>query len=301
MEVMRMNNVLQLVVDNPIITQFYKVINNQNTIRAYSQTYRSFFKVESVDQITSLMIKSINSNDVQMYINQMVNENKSRNTILRNINALRSLYNYLLEEEIININPFIGKNISRLLKSKLPEEKEVGIALSKREINQIINSIPGKYDKILISFMLHTALRASEVTNVCWNDFSYQEIYDKWFLTVIGKGNKERVLEIPSKIIDDLNNCFAMMYGSMGTSNYKLFDMNTSTINRKLKKYCALAGIREINPHDTRRTVITHLHLKGVSTDKIMNFVGHKRWETTQKYIKQVDKYVNNAGGEIDW
>ena len=70
-----------------------------------------------------------------------------------------------------------------------------------------------------------------------------------------------------------------------GELNKKL---SNKSVDYMIKKYCRLIGVEgKITVHSARSTVIGSLLEKGVSIDKVAQFVGHSDLGTTKAYNKR--------------
>ena len=61
------------------------------------------------------------------------------------------------------------------------------------------STVMGKRDYVILSLMLHNGLRNSEVTSICWGDFSQERGYV--VLNIRGKGGKANIAKIKPKVM----------------------------------------------------------------------------------------------------
>ena len=59
-------------------------------------------------------------------------------------------------------------------------------------------------------------------------------------------------------------------------------------IGRRMQRLCKRAGVTHRRYHGLRHTFISHLLQSGVSIYQVMQVAGHRRIETTQRYLHQV-------------
>jgi len=289
-----MGAVVQLQTKNSVVQDFLEQFRSKETRRAYESTIKSFFGVDDIRLINNLKLQIVRSSDAQSWIKIMIKENKSSSTIKRNVSCMNSLYDYALEEGLVSSNPFGGKRIEKLIKLN-SQKGEVfkGVALDKNEIKQLLGGIENIRDKVLIKFMLKTGLRVSEVVNVKWEDII--NVNEKWFIKVIGKGNKIRHIGISNDMKDELEEYFKWK------NNDLIFNMTTRNVNYILKKWCEKTGVRIISAHDTRRTFITNLKRNGADLFELQQIAGHSSINTTKKYFIEDDIFENNAARLVDW
>lgn len=239
--------------------------------------------------------------------------------------------NYCLENNIdFNIN------VPRM-KYKKPRIPEL---LSASEIELMIKSAPKPYDlAIRCIFNMGAGLRISEIIKMSWNDIRWidwlrnQKNYG--VITIKqGKGGKDRVVNIPSKLMKDLYeyakekgvlNEFRVPSGSFIFSfgdkiqgkNAKFLEKNKSNITdvwketyiktkynwfryNILQKYCEKALNKKLNIHQLRHSRATYLYeYEKVDLASIQKLLGHASMDTTMRYIqvnlKRIFDSMNNT------
>ena len=142
----------------------------------------------------------------------------------------------------------------------------------------------------MLDYVIFVVLRRYGVLSIKFEDFICND--DKWFLRITGKGNKVAFVPCKQEWIDDV-----FKLGNNG----KVFNISAWGVNKALKKYCRLAGIREISCHDTRRSCSTNLIKKGVNLAVVKDFMRHESINTTLRYKREIDKYNNEILEFINW
>jgi integrase/recombinase XerD len=79
------------------------------------------------------------------------------------------------------------------------------------------------------------------------------------------------------------NQCQTLFLARNGTS------LNPSSIRKLVKKYYAKAGVRKSGVHTLRHTFSAHNVNNGMSIADLQKVLGHKKKETTLKYIHVVN------------
>lgn len=162
-------------------------------------------------------------------------------------------------------------------------------------------------DGVMIALMVSTGIRRQECTRIQLKhlNFSTHE------LRVFGKGNKERVVQIPksvwTRIEDYLSNVRGYSDGALivrfwnkrETPVIDTKGMDVSSINRRLdnvrRRAHELLG-EEISPHDLRRTFTTNLHKLGLGLRELQVLLGHASMSTTEGYLHdEQDDYRKKA------
>jgi len=143
-----------------------------------------------------------------------------------------------------------------------------------------------------VGLMLYVGLRASEVLSLRINDFNLSE---KTF-RVRGKGNKERVLPIPDKLMRILKNAIRRKKDIVSLGRYSakrdnnpenplLYSPTYRTFERKIKEIGILAGV-DLVSHMLRHTAATHALQKTGNLRTVQKLLGHKDPRSTAIYTK---------------
>lgn len=254
---------------------------SNNTKDAYQNDLNDFCHF-----LNNKKISSISTNDIKKYINHLNDINDKDKTIARKIVSIRTFFDYLMKNNIININP-CEKIESIKLKKTLPK------TLNKEEIDKLlsIEVIDAKTcrNKSMIELMYSSGLRVSELVNLNLNSINLDDDY----VRVYGKGKKERIIPIAtstSKLLDKYINVYrnSLLKGYLTD---KLFISSYGKgITRQgffkiLKKIAKEKGIKkEFSPHTLRHSFATHLLENGADLRSIGELLGHENIKTTQIY-----------------
>ncbi len=250
----------------------YTIINYEEDLKQFLE----FLKQKNINNFKNVSYEVIR--DYLVYLNDKKYKNK---TISRIISTLRSLFNYLESEKVININPTI-------LISNPKKEIRLPEFLSINEIEQLINiKIENKYDLrniLIIELLYSTGIRVSEAINIKTNDI---DEYNKR-IKVLGKGNKERYVLYGSKF-EELYNEYKKTFSDIN-NNYLLLSHNnkklTESMVRKILNKVALKArlSKHIYPHMLRHTCATHMLNNGAELLSVKELLGHKNISTTGIY-----------------
>jgi integrase/recombinase XerD len=116
---------------------------------------------------------------------------------------------------------------------------------------------------------------------------------DAGFVTVIGKGNKERVVPVGRKAIEAISSYLAAGRPELvtGKSSANLFltrrgrPFAATTLWLRIKRRARRTGIeRNITPHMLRHSFATHLLENGADLRVIQELLGHSNISTTEVY-----------------
>lgn len=218
-------------------------------------------------------------------------------TQARLISGIRSFFLYMLTEGIVTDDP------SALLEAPrsglhLPE------VLSVEEIDRMIASIDlstelGHRNRAIIETMYGCGLRVSELVNMRLTDIHRKE----GFVSVTGKGNKQRLVPIGSVTLKEIDN-----YLAYRSAMPLIADKNILFLNRRgriltrvmvfkiVKDAAAVAGIvRNISPHTLRHSFATHLVEGGADLRAVQEMLGHESITTTEIYTHIDRSYLRDT------
>ncbi len=271
---------------------------SNNSIQAYQRDLQKLIRFmeatknnKSPDKITLA--------DLQEFMKFIHQLGLSATSQARIVSGIKSFYNYLLLEDLIDESP------AELLEApktsrKLPD------TLSTHEINQIIDAIDlstdeGMRNKAIIETLYGCGLRVSELT-----DLRISAIYfNDGFVKVTGKGNKERLVPLGStarKLIRQYIEHVRIHIQPEKSHNDILFlskrgkKLSRVMVFLIVKELVEKAGIRKnISPHTFRHSFATHLIEGGADLRAVQEMLGHESITTTEIYTHLNREYLREA------
>ena len=204
----------------------------------------------------------------------------------RMLSSLRSFYDWLVLEKVIEENPCDKVDMPKL-GVYLPT------VLSVEEVEAIIDSVQredwfGLRDKAILEVLYGCGLRVSEAV-----ELKISGVYlDEGFLRVIGKGNKERLVPLGEMAGDALRNYLDSRPAPADAESDDVLFLNrfgkrfsrVSMFNL-VKKQALAAGItKELSPHTFRHSFATHLVENGADLRVVQEMLGHESITTTEVY-----------------
>ena len=211
----------------------------------------------------------------------------SPESIYLQIAALRAFYKFAAEEEIIPAN--LAENLS------LPRRwKRLPKSLSDLEIKKLLTPpVEATAKELCATAILELAyasgLRLAELRNLRLEQLHLEE----GFVTVIGKGNQERVVPVGKKAVAAIERYLYSgrpeLVAPRTPANVFLTQRGTafaqSTLWARIKARVAHAGItRNVTPHMLRHSFATHLMENGADLRVIQELLGHASISTTEVY-----------------
>jgi len=144
---------------------------------------------------------------------------------------------------------------------------------------------------VLLELLYATGLRVSELVSLRRSAV----MRDASFLTVTGKGNKERVVPVNDRARDAIKAYLAtlepgspFLFPATGAEGY----LGRQVFARDLKGLAARAGISSarVAPHVLRHAFASHLLAGGADLRVVQMLLGHADISTTQIYTHVLDE-----------
>lgn len=205
----------------------------------------------------------------------------------RILSGVRSFCNFMVRDGRIEDDPSellespqTGKHLPEVLSIEEVDMLEAAIDCTKWE---------GQRNRAMIEMLFSCGLRVSELVNLKLSDL----YLDERFIRVLGKGNKERLVPISPRAIDELYMWFDQrnaMKIKPGEEDYVFLNRRGAHLTRTMvlifiKDYARDAGIRKtISPHTLRHSFATSLLEGGADLRAIQAMLGHESIGTTEIY-----------------
>lgn len=225
----------------------------------------------------------------------------SNSTYSRNLSALRSFYRYLIEIKKADHNPFTQFK-------KIHVEKHLPDVLTFDQVERILESFDLNKpidirNRCIIETIYACGLRISEACNLLINKVDLKEMY----ITVIGKGNKERMVPFYPRLkelIELYLETYRIIYAKDDSPylfvSIKGGQVSPRSVQLLLEDVKTKTGIPiNLHPHMLRHSFATHLLDNGADLRTVQELLGHANLSTTQLYTHltydRLKKTVNDA------
>ena len=216
---------------------------------------------------------------------------KKKSSIARKLAALRTFFQFLVREGVVEQNPAKLVATPRLEK-KLPKHLSIEDAIKFIETPDT-NTELGKRDRAMLELMYATGVRVAELTklNIGHIDFRNR------LIRVTGKRRKERIVPFGEPALESLKAYLEVRDGLLNNApvperepealflNYQGTRITTRSVGRMVDKYIRIcSGRYDISPHALRHSFATHLLDSGADLRDIQELLGHARLSSTQIY-----------------
>jgi len=272
-----------------------------NTIQVYFYDLRVFLRFlkvhrnieKNVDEFDKIditdvdidLIKSVTLSDLYSFMSFVSNSrDNSAHARARKVASLKSFFNYLTNKaKLLDVNPASELESPKIVK-RLPRYLNV------QESKQLLESVSGEYserDFAIITLFLNCGLRLSELVCININNIRNET------LTVIGKGDKERMIPLNKACMDAINSYLSVRKVDGVKDKNALFlserkqRISKVTVQHIVKKFIKLSGLdpNRYSTHKLRHTAATLMYKYGnVDIRALQELLGHESIATTEIY-----------------
>lgn len=257
-----------------------------NTLQSYRRDIEQY--TTYLREINAANISATNKTTVIAYLLHLQKKGRATSTISRNLASIRSFYQFLHKNKIIDIDP-----TSELESPKV--EKKLPQILSTQEVELLLDQpkcldLKGIRDKAMLELLYATGIRVSELISLNLIDINL----DLGFIKC-NKGARERSIPIGSISVAAVNEYL------LKSRNFLIQDANEEAlfvnVNGKrltrqgfwkiIKHYKNQANInKDITPHTLRHSFAAHLLENGADLRSIQEMLGHSDISSTQIYAQ---------------
>jgi integrase/recombinase XerD len=241
------------------------------------------------------------SDELRLYVTHLHSMKFASRTIARKLSSLKQFYLFLYSDEVRADNPAKHLDMPRL-GSTIPQ------ILSEEEIGQLLAAAAQdeSYNGVMIATMLEilyaSGLRISELVELEFSALKKDGDQFKPYLTVKGKGSKERLVPLNQHAITLLVRYVplrATYLKNQEKSSLWLFPYSSKEghiprqrFGQFLKSIAQAAGLdpERVSPHVLRHSFASHLLHHGADLRVIQELLGHSDIRTTQIYTHVQDE-----------
>ena len=231
--------------------------------------------------------ESVTHIHIRSWMVDLVENKLTAKSINRKVSTLRSFFNFLHRQTIVDSNP-----TAKVITPKIP--KRLPSFILESQIEKLFDTIPlnnfeDTRNRLIIELIYSTGMRRSELIKL--KDLDVDS--SNKMIKVLGKGSKERYIPLASKMIDKLKawttlrNAYfadkpcddALFLTSKGKVFYPkaLYNIVTSYLS-------TVTTAEKKSPHILRHSFATHLMNKGADLNAVKELLGHSSLAATQVY-----------------
>jgi integrase/recombinase XerC len=253
------------------------------TLRAYSDDLKQFIQWVGENRVDWENPRRFTRADIEGFMSYLAGQQMTGVTRVRKLAAIRKFFTFLTENNIIAGNP------ANTVKGARREQKEPGILYKEQYKALLYEAADNVRDYAILMTFLQTGIRLSELVNLRVDDLDFEHR----LLTVRqGKGKKDRQIPLVDEAVKALRNYVRYRNTELILDDETFFlakngtSLNVSSVKYLVSKYVKRAGIRKkVSVHTLRHTFGAHKADKQMGIATLQELMGHKKKETTLKYI----------------
>ena len=266
---------------------------SDNTIESYMRDLAQF--AHYVLRMYDVPPKKVEPEMIRNYLGRLFEQGREKSSQARALSGIKSFFNYLLLEEVIESSPAELIEAPKTSRS-LPD------TLSTEEIDRLIGSIDasttkGLRDRAMLELLYSCGLRVSELCDLRLGDLFFGEGY----IRVIGKGDKQRLVPVSGMARDRIQLYLEVRDKSRRKDDFVFLNNRGKQLTRVMiftiiKQAAQRAGIdKKISPHTFRHSFATHLLEGGANIRQVQELLGHENILTTEIYTHLDDTHLRQT------
>lgn len=265
---------------------------SSQTVKAYGSDLRSFL---AWCQVRKVPFDAPTHQQIRRYLGSLDLERLSRKTANRHLSSLKGFYQWLMIVKGASSNPAAvlqgAKQPKTLPKTIALQDMErlLGVYTSSEQMKR--DAIVALRNQAVLELLYACGLRVSEVEGLTLARLSLSQ----GFVTVVGKGDKERRVPIYAKAVSAIERYLRESRPDLAARAKRSSDacflstrgnpLNTSAIRSIFKEALTLAELDPaLSPHAMRHSFASDLLVGGADLRSVQELLGHSSLSTTQIY-----------------
>jgi integrase/recombinase XerC len=224
---------------------------------------------------------------IRSWVAQLTEQKIDPLSINRKIACLRSYFKFLIKNRIIEKNPTANIKVLKT-KKKVPHFIRETEMVPLLDMPVYTDDLKGWRARVIIELFYSSGMRLSELIYLKDVDVNLNDCTIK----VLGKRNKERIIPIPTGVIQliahyklvrnqevEQKEHGLLLVTDKGDKLYPMF------VHRLVKLHLrAYTTVERASPHILRHTYATHLLNRGAEINAVKDLLGHSSLAATQVY-----------------
>lgn len=238
-----------------------------------------------------IQIETMKTPEARQWVNHLQNNeiNYKGNSINCHIRAIKTMFNYFMEDEYISRNPFTKIKQIKTNKVIIPTFEPEEIKLMLNQFNK--NRFSDFRDNLIIRILYDCGLRVSEVTALKIPDIDTE----RNLLKVFGKGHKERIVPfgrgVKREIFKYLAKRERVVPKDIDEGYFFSTREGTALLPRNILRKIVIVGNKagiegkRLSPHTFRHSFAKQYLMAGGDLFSLQTIMGHSSLLSTRRYI----------------
>jgi site-specific recombinase XerD len=270
----------------------------ERTIEEYSRDLRLF--LEWAKEKGKRDPREITPADIEEYLISLVRKDGipyapvSRNRVLA---VIKGYYKFLVRDRVIEAAEDPAAYVPGQKRPRrspvfleLDEGAQLILAVRNRAAETDFQRLMKTRDMAVLTLLLGSGLRISELVSL--NLDIWHEVLMNGWLTIVGKGDKERIVPPSDEAVEHVEEYLRLRppvrpdrEGHPLFVSRKNCRLSSVQIERLVRTLAREAGItKKITPHKLRATWVTQLLISGANPREVQKLAGHESLDTTMLY-----------------
>ncbi len=288
---------------NSVFEKWQNFLNARNFSENTKESYFNdlyffikFFYEKNSQIINKDILENLRQSDFRLFIANIKEQRGAASSRARTISSIKSFYKFCENNDFFT-NEFLSliklpktaKNLPRAISVEKTLEAVENISEIEFHKNNYEQWVSAR-DRAMLMLIYSCGLRISEAINLKIKDFTAGNN----FLKIKGKGNKERLVPLLPKVLEEIENLKIICpYINSSDENSYLFygkqgkKIDAAVFQKIIRNLKNMLGLPEgSTPHAFRHSFATHLLSNSGDLRTIQELLGHSNLSTTQKYTK---------------
>jgi site-specific recombinase XerD len=268
---------------------------------------RKVARILGAPDIDAVNWATLNAANVRAIVSRLTAENLAPASIATALNALKGVARACWERGTLDTETYQRiRSIRPPAGSRLPAGRDIdaGERLALMQTTARDRTPAGVRDAAILAMLIATGMRRAELCALRMGDVDLET----GRLRIIGKGDKERTAYLRNGALRYLRDWLSVRGDGPGpifcriNKAGRIFPdqpLSTTAMHKIITKRAAEAGLRDISPHDFRRTYAGELLDAGQDIATVAALLGHAKVETTARYDRRGERAKEAAAACI--
>ena len=262
-----------------------------HTLDNYGRDLQRF--VSHLDELSVAQFTDVRESHISSYVAQRHRKQIHAKSIQRELSAIRSFFNFLIQEQQLKTNPAKDVRAPKIGR-KLPKTLDVDQV---QHLLTITETTPlAIRDKAILELFYSSGLRLSELVNLDLTQLDLKQ----GLVTVTGKGNKMRVVPIGKKAIDAITDWLKIRNTNEQKTAVFLSQhgkrLSARSVQQRMRYWAQKQALpAHVHPHMLRHSFASHVLESSGDLRAVQELLGHSDINTTQIYTHLDFQHLANV------